>query len=221
MKAIETELEFSSIYTDLTLKNSPMLPALNRKDFPNLVVVGGTATGKTTVAYQLSKVLGFGFLDVDQWIERSTGRTIQELFTSSGVEGFREIETQALQSLKGIQNHIIVPGAGAVDKVENWDHLRQLGPSIWLATPLAEVVHRLSKDREELAKRPMLAAALDIADRRERELFLMERLKELEARRNEQYKQATYRVTIGFATADTCAQFIKQLLIEGQATENA
>lgn len=194
---------------------------LNRKDFPNLVVVGGTATGKTTVAYQLSKVLGFGFLDVDQWIERSAGRSIHELFAASGVDGFREIETQALQALKGIQNHIIVPGAGALDRAENWEHLRQLGPSIWLATPISEVVHRLLKDKDELAKRPMLAGALEIADRRERESFLAERLKELEARRNEQYQQANYRVTIGFATADTCAQFIKQLLIEGQGVQNA
>jgi len=198
----------------MTLNNSSEHPALDRHKFPNLVIVGATASGKTTVAYQLSKVLGFGFIDIDQRIAEKAGRSIPQIFAQDGLSRFREIESEILFSLKGILNHVIVAGAGAIESDDNWSTLRQLGPSIWLATPVSEIVHRLIKFPEELAKRPFLAEALTIESIREREDFLVTRLKELEDKRIDKYRLADFRVTIGFATADTCAQFIKQLLIE-------
>jgi shikimate kinase len=189
---------------------------LDRQKYPNLVIVGATASGKTTVAYQLSKVLGFGFIDIDQRIAEKAGRTIPEIFAREGVDRFREVETEILASLNGIQNHVIVAGAGAIESPKNWEILKGIGPSIWLATPIAEIVSRLIKFPEELQKRPMLSDALAIEDLKARENFLATKLKELEERRAAIYSQADHRVTIGFATADTCAQFIKQLLIEGE-----
>ncbi|MBC7660646.1 MAG: hypothetical protein H7249_13205 [Chitinophagaceae bacterium] len=200
------------------MNNLPEHAALDRNKFPNLVIVGATASGKTTVAYQLSKVLGFGFIDVDQRIAEKAGRSIPEIFAQDGLNRFREIESEILSSLKGILNHVIVAGAGAIESEDNWTTLKQLGPSIWLATPVSEIVHRLMKFPEELAKRPFLAEALNIVSIREREEFLVARLQELEERRISKYRQSDYRVTIGFATADTCAQFIKQLLIETEVS---
>lgn len=196
------------------MNNQSENQTLDRNKFPNLVIVGATASGKTTVAYQLSKVLGFGFIDIDQRIAAKAGRSIPEIFAQDGVNRFREIESEILFSLKGILNHVIVAGAGAIESEENWDHLRQLGPSIWLATPISEIVHRLIKFPDELAKRPFLAEAINIASIKEREVFLVQRLTDLEDRRITKYRQSDYRVTIGFATADTCAQFIKQILIQ-------
>ncbi len=200
------------------MNNIPERPVLDRTKFPNLVIVGATASGKTSVAYQLAKILGFGFIDVDQRITERTGRSIPEIFEREGITRFREIESEALESLAGILNHVIVAGAGAIETPRNWELLRQLGPSIWLATPISEIVHRLIKFPDELAKRPFLAEALDIPSIREREAFLAARLQELEDRRIEKYSQADYRVTIGFATAETCALFIKELLIEGEVS---
>ncbi|MBC7530029.1 MAG: hypothetical protein H7318_00515 [Oligoflexus sp.] len=200
------------------MNNQSENQTLDRNKFPNLVIVGATASGKTTVAYQLSKVLGFGLIDIDQRIVAKAGRSIPEIFAQDGVNRFREIESEILFSLKGILNHVIVAGAGAIESEENWDHLRQLGPSIWLATPISEIVHRLIKFPEELAKRPFLAEALNITSIKEREEFLVKRLQDLEDQRITKYSQSDYRVTIGFATADTCAQFIKQLLIQPEVS---
>ena len=196
----------------------PEHKTLDRQKYPNLVIVGATASGKTTVAYQLSKVLGFGFIDIDQRIVEKAGRSISEIFAKDGVDVFRAIESEILESLQGILNHVIVAGAGAIESEKNWELLKAIGPSIWLATPIAEIVHRLTKFPEELEKRPMLADALKIEEPKAREAYLAERLKDLEDRRNSIYSQADHRVTIGFATADTCAQFIKQLLIESEVS---
>ena len=91
-------------------------PTLNRKQFPNLVVVGATASGKTTVAYQLARLIGFGVLDLDDWIEKKQGRRIEDIFAQEGEAAFRQMETEALEAIGGILNHIIIPGAGAVER---------------------------------------------------------------------------------------------------------
>ncbi len=195
-------------------------PLLNRKIFPNLVIVGSTASGKSTVAYQLAKILGFGIIDLDAWIEQKQGRPITEIFASEGEEGFRALETATIRSLGSLLNHIIIPGGGALESDENWALLRQLGPSIWLATPQSEVVFRLLKNPEEVKKRPLLLPALDIADPLQRREYLESRLNELDERRLRRYKEADYAVTISFATAGTCAQFIKEILLLRQTPQN-
>lgn len=202
------------------MKKSYNLLSLNRKAFPNLVIIGGTASGKTTVAHQLAQLLGFGVIDLDAWIEKKAGRPIAAIFASEGEEAFRQMESDAIRSLGKILNHIVIPGGGALERDENWEMLKALGQTLWLATPLSEVVYRLMQDPEALAKRPKLAEALSIADPLERRRFLEQRLQELEERRMERYQAADYAVTIGFATAGTCAQFIKELLLSRQAPHN-
>jgi len=205
----------------MTLKTSSDHPALNRKLFPNLVIIGGTASGKTTVAYQLAKLIGFGVLDLDEWIEAKEGRSIDSIFKEDGVEAFRDKESQALEAIGNILNHVIIPGGGALERDENWERLRQLGPAIWLATPRSEVIYRLLQNPEDLRKRPLLAPALDITDREARRAYVEEQLVSLDARRMPRYQQADYAVTISFATAGTCAQFIKSLLVSQQVAKNA
>lgn len=202
------------------MKKSLDLPTLNRKIFPNIVIIGNTASGKTTVAYQLARILGFGVFDLDARIEAKLGRSIAEIFETEGEAFFRQLETDMLRSLAPILNHIIIPGGGAIESDENWELLRQLGPMICLATPQSEVIYRLLKNPEELEKRPMLAAALSVSDPKERQSVLESRLNELEVRREPRYKAADYAVTISFATAGTCAQFIKEILLERQIPQN-
>ena len=196
-------------------------PTLDRQKFPNLVVVGATASGKTTVAYQLARLIGFGVVDLDEWIERKQGRTIDEIFASDGEEAFRSMETEALKAFSGILNHIIIPGAGAVEREQNLELMRNLGPTLWLATPMSEVVYRLLQRPEELERRPMLLAAKTIVDRHQRQIFIEDRLRELESRRLDKYQKSDYAMVISFATAGTCAQFIKDLLVTSEVPENS
>ncbi len=198
------------------MKQIQELPVLNRKAFPNLVIVGGTASGKTTVAYQLAKLIGFGVLDLDEWIEKKAGRPISEIFLSEGEAAFRQMETEALQGIQPILNHIIIPGGGTLEREENWQMLKQLGPAIWLATPRSEIVYRLLLNPDEIAKRPKLAATLDIADPVARRASLEQHIAELDAKREDKFKEADYTMTLSFATAGTCAQFIKSMLLSGQ-----
>ena len=99
-------------------KNIIKQRVLDRTIFRNIIIVGATASGKSTVGYQLSRLLGLGFIDLDKWIEQK-GKTITEIFEQSGEQYFRDLEKND-KELSSIRNHVIVPGAGAIEDEDNW-----------------------------------------------------------------------------------------------------
>ena len=192
---------------------------LNRLSVPNVTLVGGTASGKSTVGYQLARILDFGVVDLDEMIEKVAGKSIGELFKENGEQGFRTIESDVIQMIKGIRNHVIVTGGGAIESEENWKVLKGLGPVIWLATPTTEIVRRMLNKPSEIEKRPLLGDALFIEDKEERAKFLQGKLDEMMARRQERFDQADYTLSCSYVTVDTCAQFIKSMLIRGNGDD--
>ena len=197
-----------------TTKNKIRSKVLNRLSVPNVVLVGGTASGKSTVGYQLSKVLELGVIDIDSLIEKSAGKPIHEIFKDHGEVGFRDIESDIIESVQSIRNHIVITGAGAIERDENWKVLKSLGPVVWLATPSSEVVRRLVMKPNELLKRPLLADGVRIEDRNEREKYLQSKLDELLERRKHRYEEADLSLSCSYVTAETCAQFIHAMLLE-------
>lgn len=190
----------------------PLRRPWDRKHITNIVLVGGTSSGKSAVGLQLSRLLGFGFIDVDDLLEQRMGKSIAEIFQDQGEWGFREAEKHLIQSLEGITNHVIVAGAGAVENAENWENLKKLGKVIWLNTPLSEVVRRLAMSPDELRKRPLLGEAVNIEDKAEREKFVHRKLEDLMTRRWDFYKKADFIFENGYSTIETSAHLIANML---------
>lgn len=179
-----------------------------------MVLVGGTGCGKSTVGYQLAMLLDFGICDIDQVLELRTGKSIADIFSTEGEARFREMESDIIKEAGSIKNHVVVAGGGAIERDENWQILRGLGPVVWLATPTLEVAKRLAKRTDQLRQRPLLSEAAEIEDQREREHFLAAKLDELLQKRRYRYEEADYSLTCSFATPETCAQFIKSILLK-------
>lgn len=100
------------------------------------MLVGLMGSGKSSVGRMAAQMLGFDFLDTDQLIVETAGRSIPEIFAAEGEAGFRVVETQVLRSLEGAQRKIIATGGGIVTRAENLQILRALGFVVWLnATP--------------------------------------------------------------------------------------
>jgi len=91
---------------------------------PVAVLVGPPGAGKTTIGRKVARRLDVPFLDADQMIEESEGRTIPEIFATDGEPGFRAIEErivgQALESFDGV----LSLGGGAVLSAETRRRLR-------------------------------------------------------------------------------------------------
>ena len=50
----------------------------------NIILVGMTGVGKTTVGRSLSKILRKGFIDIDLEIEKSSGLRVSDIFENYG-----------------------------------------------------------------------------------------------------------------------------------------
>ena len=118
---------------------------------------------------------------------------------------FRAYETKVIQSIATIRNHVVVSGAGAIERTENWEVFQSLGPIVWLATPVNEIARRLLKRPDEISLRPMLRPVWEIDDREEKENFLIDKLNEMMERRRHRYEDADIELSCSYVTAETCA----------------
>ncbi len=82
----------------------------------NIVLIGFRGTGKSTVGKLLANRLKRDFIDTDEYIERTTGKTIKDIFEGEGEEGFRKTEAETVAKLSKMDNKIIAAGGGVVLK---------------------------------------------------------------------------------------------------------
>lgn len=115
--------------------------------------------GKTTVGAKLADEIGWRFLDLDQSIENQQQKSIASIFESQGEPAFREIESQALQSVikETYRGRATVTslGGGAFPWPGNRERLEDAGVTIWLDVPFLLIEKRIAKqDHRPLARDP-------------------------------------------------------------------
>lgn len=126
---------------------------MNHNRIPSRIFfVGPMGTGKTTIGCKLAEQLGMDFIDIDNEIERKTGADIPLIFELEGEEGFRKRESLALKEASIKSNIVIATGGGAIIKKQNRNILNSTGLTIYLRTPLEQLIKRTEKDRN----RPLL-----------------------------------------------------------------
>jgi shikimate kinase len=126
----------------------------------NLALIGFMGTGKSSVGQIIASQLHFTFLDTDQLIEASTGKTIAELFAQEGESAFRQREQQLVTTLTMRRKTLISTGGGLPANQLNLDSLKThaLVVCLW-ASPeriwerVRHQTHRpLLQDSDPLAK---------------------------------------------------------------------
>ena len=91
----------------------------------NIALVGFMGTGKSSVARLLASQLRFAVLDTDEMIERQSGKTIAEIFSSEGEPAFRKYEAQVVAELAARDRTIIATGGGVGANPAHLDSLKQ------------------------------------------------------------------------------------------------
>lgn len=130
-----------------------------------LTLCGFMGTGKSTVGRRLALETGFDFIDLDDYIERKTGRTVREIFSSEGECRFRELERDALREIikkYAPENHsaglVLALGGGTVTLPECARLIKEHTRCIYLECSKTTLVSRLAKAG---GKRPLLAGKTD------------------------------------------------------------
>src|SRR3954468_18937604 len=142
----------------------------------DVVLVGLPGSGKSVVGRRLASRHGATFLDLDESIERTTGRTIPEIFETDGEPAFRALERAAVAELGPADpsptlKRVISTGGGTVIDPRNRWHLFRGRVPIWLdARPevLAQRLRRSVRVRPLVAGRDPIGAVRELGRARER-----------------------------------------------------
>jgi shikimate kinase len=128
-------------------------------------LVGFMGAGKTSVGRALGQRLNWLFEDLDDRIQQAEGRSIAEIFETSGEPAFRKAEHSALrevlQQLRSGACRVIALGGGAFAQEANIALLRSSGvPIVSLNAPLEELWQRCCQQAAEARMvRPLLQNA--------------------------------------------------------------
>ncbi|ABD41567.1 shikimate kinase [Methanospirillum hungatei JF-1] len=108
----------------------------------NVILIGLPGAGKSTLGVILAKTLGMHFIDTDIIIQDKTGRLLQEIINTDGVERFLEIEEECILSLNKC-HAVISTGGSVVLRSRAMKHLTSDGMIIYLEISYDEMVKRL------------------------------------------------------------------------------
>lgn len=115
-----------------------------------VVLIGMPGCGKSTIGKLVSKDLNLKFIDMDNYIEKMTDKTIPQLF-EQGEDYFRDFETLACKELAEKSNVLISSGGGVIKRKENIQILQKESYIIFIDRPLEELLNDV-----DISKRPLL-----------------------------------------------------------------
>src|SRR6516162_4371697 len=97
----------------------------SRRPVDNLILVGFSCSGKTTLGRNVARRLRLTFVDTDRLIEEMTGRTIPDIFRDEGEAAFRAAEREAITRILLQCNQVVSTGGGAFVDPDNRKRLRE------------------------------------------------------------------------------------------------
>jgi shikimate kinase len=126
--------------------------------------------GKSSVGRRLSGLTGHRFVDVDELVTQTEGRSISEIFSQRGENYFRDLEQRALEDLVGVCGIVLSTGGGLVLRAVNRETLKRIGIVAWLdADPEILFERAMRSGRRPLLQTEDPKAAFDqlLSDRRD------------------------------------------------------
>jgi shikimate kinase len=110
----------------------------------HLVLVGLMGAGKSTVGAECARRLGRPFVDVDDLVEVTAGRSVAEIFAADGEAGFRALERRALADACSSPAPLVIAcGGGAVVDAVNRGNVRAGGCVVWLRADPGTLARRV------------------------------------------------------------------------------
>ena len=118
----------------------------------NIVLVGFSGAGKSTIGKRLANKLDMSFVDLDLYIEEKYHTAIPLLFQKYGESVFRTLEFAALKEVLREDNTVIAVGGGTPCHEKAMDLINAHARSIYLKLNENEIVDHLLHSKK---KRPL------------------------------------------------------------------
>ena len=144
----------------------------------SLILTGMMGVGKSTVGKELSKKLGYKFIDMDNLIEKKENMTITKIFRIKGENYFRKLEENlTLNTLKD-KKAVISLGGGAFLNPRIRKEVLKTTISFWLNVSIKSLLLRVSRNK----KRPLI------------EGNYKKKMTDIFSKRKDTYKLANYKI---------------------------
>tara|TARA_Y100000768_G_C23577704_1_gene495636 strand:- start:71 stop:598 length:528 start_codon:yes stop_codon:yes gene_type:complete len=141
----------------------------------NITFCGMMGSGKSIIGNKFAKIIGFKFLDTDSFIEKKTGKTINQIFSESGEDFFRELEEIYITKILKKKNYVFSLGGGVMNNLNLRKIIKRNSYNIYLEVD----INILSKRLESSRNRPLI-----------NNINIKTKLNELLEKREKFYKQA-------------------------------
>lgn len=122
-----------------------------------LWLVGMMGSGKSSVGSEVADRLGLDFVDTDELVAAVTQSTISDLWSRTGEETFRRLESQMIASAAAGEPVVVATGGGVVLDDDNIAAMRGSGVVVWLNASPEVLAERVGRD----STRPLLASSDD------------------------------------------------------------
>ncbi|MFN8153331.1 MAG: shikimate kinase [Bacteroidia bacterium] len=126
---------------------------------PPVFLTGYMGAGKTTIGRLLAKETDAAFIDLDDLIEERNNLAIPVIFELYGEDHFRNLEREALHSLKDKENLIVATGGGCPSFFDNIEWMNRHGITVYLRCHPGKIFHRIAPEKQ---KRPLIAGMDDV-----------------------------------------------------------
>lgn len=112
----------------------------------NIVLIGFMGSGKTSIGKRISLRMKWEFIDMDDFIEKREGMTINEIFKEKGEPYFRALERELCERFGEPKSKIIATGGGVIKSPENMASLKKGGVVIYLKSTPETIAYNLRND---------------------------------------------------------------------------
>jgi shikimate kinase len=108
----------------------------------NIILVGMAGVGKSTVGKLLSQVLGWDFVDLDEYIMHKNVKSIQDIINLEGEDAFAKIEKQSMYEIE-LMHKVVAPGGSIIYHPELMEYLSNRSIIVYLDDSFENIEKKL------------------------------------------------------------------------------
>jgi len=110
----------------------------------SIAIIGFMGSGKTTIGRLMAERFGYLFIDLDNIIEISEKKTINDIFEHNGEKYFRDTETNVIRKIAYNKRCVFACGGGIILRKENMRLITLNCDVVFLMISRGEAIKRLS-----------------------------------------------------------------------------
>ena len=114
----------------------------------SIVLIGMAGVGKSTVGALVAKALKYQFTDVDEYIRRKDGKTVQQIIDEGGDEALLKLEKKRMLEID-LKRRVVAPGGSIIYHTDLMEYLKKNATLVYLEDCYDNIESRVRTDMFE------------------------------------------------------------------------